>query len=39
MLGHLASIDRKVGGSVAPPPKQQDVENPISMKANRNIGN
>lgn len=39
MLAHLASIDRKVGGTTAPPPKQQDVDNPVSMRSNRTIGN
>lgn len=39
MLAHLASIDRKTGSSAAPAPTAPNVQNPVSMKANRNIGN
>ena len=38
MLIHLASIDRKTGGGVAPPRTAPDVQNPVSLKSNREIG-
>lgn len=38
MLIHLASIDRKTGGGVASPRTAPDVQNPVSLKSNREIG-